>query len=53
VLNDYDTKDGKAFEASATALKNLFQRANIYNRHFNIDTYNFKGPFEGNVQTSK
>ena len=53
VLNDYDTKDGKAFEASATALKNLFQRANIYTRHFNVDTYNFKGPFESNAQTSK
>ncbi len=53
VLNDYDVRDGRAFEESATRLKNLFQRANIYTRHFKIETVTFKGPFEDNVQTAK
>ena len=45
-LNDFDSKDGKAFEQSALRLKNLFQQANIYTRHFNIDPSAFKGPYE-------
>ncbi len=53
VLNDYDTRDGKNLEASALRLKNLFQQANIYTRHFNIDTNSFKGPFEKNAVTAK
>ena len=53
VLNDYDTRDGKAFEASAIRLKNLFQEANIYTRHFSIDTNKFKGPFEKDAAASK
>lgn len=53
VLNDYDTRDGKALEYSATGLKNLFQQANIYTRHFSIDTNTFKGPFEKDAANSK
>ncbi len=53
ILNDYDTRDGKQFEESANRLKNEFKRANIYTRHFKIDTQGFKGPFEGQDQTSK
>lgn len=53
VLNDFDTRDGKAFEESATRLKNLFQQANIYSRHFKIDPLSFKGPLEGQEQTVK
>jgi len=46
VLNDFDAKDGKAFEQTATWLKNLFQQANIYTRHFSIDPSSFKGPMK-------
>ena len=53
LLNDYDTRDGKAFEASSIRLKNLFQEANIYTRHFSIDTSKFKGPFEKDAAASK
>ncbi len=53
VLNDFDTRDGKAFEQSATRLKNLFLQNNIYTRHFGIDTSAFKGPFEKNEVTVK
>lgn len=53
VLNDYDVRDGKAFEESASRLKNLFQKANIYTRHFKIDSLSYKGPFEDNTQTVK
>jgi hypothetical protein len=53
VLNDFDTKDGKAFERSALQLKNLFQQNNIYSRHFEIDTTAFKGPYEKNEVTIK
>ena len=53
VLNDYDTRDGKALESSAAGLKNLFQQANIYTRHFSIDTNTFKGPFEKDAANSK
>jgi hypothetical protein len=51
VLNDYDTRDGKAFEQSATWLKNMFEEANIYTRHFSIDPNTFKGPYENNANT--
>ena len=47
-LNDYETKDAKGFEQTATWLKNQFQQANIYTRHFSIDPSGFKGPFENN-----
>jgi hypothetical protein len=53
VLNDFDTRDGKAFEQTATRLKNIFQQTNIYTRHFEIDTTAFKGPFEKNEVTIK
>ena len=53
VLNDYEVSDGKAFEESASRLKNLFQRANIYTRHFKADPLSYKGPFENNTQTIK
>jgi hypothetical protein len=46
ILNDYDTRDGKGFEKTATWLRNLFQTNNIYTRHFTIDPSNFKGPYE-------
>ncbi|MDZ4795510.1 MAG: hypothetical protein SGI83_14610 [Bacteroidota bacterium] len=45
-LNDFDAKDAKGFEETATWLKNLFQQNNIYTRHFSIDPSSFKGPFE-------
>lgn len=51
VLNDYDTRDGRAFENTALWLKNLFQTNNIYTRHFAIDVNSFKGPFERDVVT--
>jgi len=53
VLNDFDTKDGKAFEQTATWLKNLFQQNNIYTRHFSINTASFKGPYEKDDVTAK
>ncbi len=46
ILNDYDVRDGKAFERTAIWLKNLFETNNIYTRHFPIDPSTFKGPFE-------
>lgn len=46
ILNDYDKKDGYAFERTAVWLKNIFQSNNIYTRHFAIDVNSFKGPFE-------
>ena len=49
VLNDFDTNDGKAFEQSATRLKNLFKNSNINTRHFSINPELFRGPFENNA----
>ena len=49
VLNDFDSKDGKAFEQSAINLKNLFKQNNIYTRHFPINTDELKGPYEQDV----
>lgn len=46
VLNDFDSRDGKGFEQTATWLKNLFQQTNIYSRHFPINTEAFRGPYE-------
>jgi len=46
ILNDYDVRDGKAFERTAIWLKNLFETNNVYSRHFPIDPSTFKGPFE-------
>ncbi len=53
VLNDFDAADGKAFQESARRLKELFQQANIYTRHFSINPASFKGPFENNAVTAK
>jgi hypothetical protein len=53
ILNDYDTRDGRAFEESAIRLKNLFQRANIYTRHFPIDINSFRGPYEKDAANVK
>ena len=47
ILNDYDAKDGRALEASALYLKNLFLQTQLNSRHFAIDTSTFKGPGEG------
>lgn len=46
VLNDYDSKDGKGLTETASWLKNIFQQANIYTRHFPVNTENFFGPYE-------
>lgn len=46
VLNDYDSRDGKGFEQTASWLKNLFQQTNIYTRHFPINTQSYRGPNE-------
>jgi hypothetical protein len=46
ILNDYDARDGKALEASALYLKNLFIQTSLDSRHFAIDTTTFKGPGE-------
>ena len=53
VLNDFDAKDGRGFEQTATWLKNLFQQTNIYTRHFPIDPSTFKGPYETEDVTVK
>ncbi len=49
ILNDFDAKDGKALEASAINLKNLFFQSNLNSRHFEIDITKFKGPGEASV----
>ena len=51
VLNDYDAKDGKGFESVALDLKNQFLNANMYTRHFPIDTTQYKGPYEQTTAT--
>jgi len=53
ILNDYDAKDGKALEASAMYLKNLFIQTKLDSRHFAIDTTTFKGPGETSVVAIK
>lgn len=45
-LNDYDSRDANGFEKTATWLKNLFEKSNIYTRHFKLDVASYKGPFE-------
>ena len=52
VLNDFDSKDGNAFEQSAIRLKNQFQMSNIYTRHFPININSFKGPYENSAEVS-
>ncbi len=52
VLNDFDAKDGKAFEQSAIRLKNQFETTNIYTRHFPININSFKGPYENTAEVS-
>jgi hypothetical protein len=52
-LNDYDAKDAKGFVQTATWLKNIFHKTNIYSRHFNIDPSTFKGPYEKEDVTVK
>lgn len=46
VLNDFDAKDGKAFEQTARWLKDLFDQTNRYSRHFPMDVESFRGPYE-------
>jgi hypothetical protein len=52
-LNDFDANDSKGFEQSAIRLKNLFQKTNIYTRHFRIDINSLKGPYERDTDTAK
>ncbi|OSZ77640.1 hypothetical protein CAP36_14825 [Chitinophagaceae bacterium IBVUCB2] len=52
-LNDFDAKDAKGFAQTATWLKNVFQKTNIYTRHFAIDPSKFKGPYEKEDITAK
>jgi hypothetical protein len=53
VLNDFDSKDGKAFEASAVRLKELFERTKMTTRHFPVNPDSYKGPFENAVSVNK
>ena len=46
MMNDFDTKDGKAFESTASWLRTQFEQTNIYTRHFPIDINKLKGPYE-------
>lgn len=46
ILNDFDARDGKAFEATALRLKNQFEETGIHTRHFAIDPTTFRGPYE-------
>ncbi|MGK2861719.1 MAG: hypothetical protein ACSLE0_07275 [Chitinophagaceae bacterium] len=49
ILNDFDAKDGRAFEASALYLKNIFLQTGLNTRHFEIDITRFKGPGEASA----
>jgi len=49
VLNDYDSRDGHAFEETATRLKNLFELTRLNTRHFPIDVNSFRGPFDNSM----
>ncbi len=53
VLNDFDSKDGRAFEATAVRLKELFERTKMTTRHFPVDINSYKGPFENAVSVNK
>ncbi|MBC7851116.1 MAG: hypothetical protein H7Y31_15345 [Chitinophagaceae bacterium] len=53
VLNDFDARDGRALEESAIRLKNLFDRTQIYTRHFPIDVTTLRGPYESTVNTQE
>jgi hypothetical protein len=46
ILNDFDARDGKAFETTALRLKNQFEETKINTRHFTIDPTSFRGPNE-------
>jgi hypothetical protein len=46
ILNDFDARDGKAFETTALRLKNQFEETKINTRHFTIDPSSFRGPNE-------
>lgn len=50
-LNDYDAGDAKGFIQTATWLKNLFEKNNIYTRHFPVDISRYKGPYEKETVT--
>jgi len=52
-LNDFDAKDAKGFEQTATMLKNQFLQTNINTRHFKIDPSSYKGPYEKEDVTVK
>lgn len=52
-LNDYDARDARGFQTTATWLKNQFQQTNIFTRHFPVDPSQFKGPFDKGDITSK
>jgi len=49
ILNDFDARDGKAFEATALYLKDIFTETKLNSRHFAIDTASFRGPGETSV----
>lgn len=51
-LNDFDSKDAKGFETTATWLRNIFEQTNIHTRHFYIDVNTFKGPYESSNATA-
>jgi hypothetical protein len=52
-LNDFDANDSKGFQQSAIRLKNLFEKTNIYTRHFRININSLKGPYENDTDTAK
>ena len=46
ILNDFDARDGRAFENTALQLKQVFENSGYTTRHFPIDVNSFKGPNE-------
>lgn len=44
VANDYDPKDGKYLRKEAEDMKTLFEKNQIYTRHFPIDISQYKAP---------
>jgi hypothetical protein len=42
ITNDYDAKDGKTLKEQAEKLTELFNKNNIYTRHFNADSRPYK-----------
>lgn len=49
VLNDYNEKDGRAFEQTAVWLKNQFDLYHVTTRHFPVDASKYRGPYEKDV----